>query len=448
MFSPDEVPDLHDLSGRAFEEAYTAYEAKAERGEIRLYRKVEAVKLWREMLGMLFETGHPWIVFKDPCNVRYTNRHKGAVHSSNLCTEITLHTSRDEIAVCNLASVNLVAHLKDGQIDREKLRDTVRVAMRALDNVIDINYYSVPQARRSNLQHRPVGLGIMGFQDALQILGIPYASEEAVEFADRSMELVSYYAIEASSDLAVEKGRYPSYEGSLWSKGVLPIDSLELLAKERGQYLQVDTSRTLDWDALRKKVLEQGMRNGNVLAIAPTATISNICGVSQSIEPAYQNLFVKSNLSGEFTVLNRQLVKALKEQGLWDDVMVNDLKYYDGCLANIERVPQDLKQLFATAFEIDSRWLVEAASRRQKWIDQAQSLNLYMAEPSGRMLDNLYKLAWVRGLKSTYYLRSMGATGAEKTVTAPREEKQPAAAGVNRIGFKLPEAVEVCDSCQ
>ena len=449
LFSPDETPDLHDLSGRAFEEAYTAYEKKAKAGEIKLHKTVSAVELWRKMLGMLFETGHPWIVFKDPCNVRYTNQHQGAVHSSNLCTEITLHTSRDEIAVCNLASINLMAHLKDGEIDRDKLRDTVRVAMRAMDNVIDINYYSVPQARRSNLQHRPVGLGIMGFQDALQAMGIPYASEEAVEFADRSMELVSYFAVEASSDLAAEKGRYPSYEGSLWSQGILPIDSLAVLAEERGGYLQLDTSTILDWDALREKVKAQGMRNSNVMAIAPTATISNICGVSQSIEPAYQNLFVKSNLSGEFTVLNRQLVEVLKERGLWDDVMVNDLKYYDGCLANIERVPEDLKALFATAFEIDPRWLVEAASRRQKWIDQAQSLNLYMAEPSGKLLDNLYKLAWVRGLKSTYYLRSVGATGAEKTVSEPRAGKAGQTAGaVNHIGFKLPDAVEVCDSCQ
>ena len=423
LFSPDEVPDLHDLTGRAFAERYAEYEAMAARGEIRLFRKLPAVDLWRKMLGMLFETGHPWLTFKDPCNLRSPQQHTGVVHSSNLCTEITLNTSDDEIAVCNLGSVNLVNHLTaDGELDRDKLEATVRTAMRMLDNVIDINWYSVPQARNANLRHRPVGLGIMGFQDVLHRLGIPYASEDAVEFADRSMELVSHFAIAASCDLAAERGRYPSFEGSLWSQGILPIDSLDRLAEARGGLLDVDRRHRLDWDGLRERVRSVGMRNSNVLAIAPTATIANICGVSPSIEPTYQNLYVKSNLSGEFTVVNPYLVEALRERGLWDEVMVNDLKYYDGSVQPIDRVPDELKALYATAFEIDPRWLVEAAARRQKWIDQAQSLNLYLAEPSGRKLDNLYKLAWVRGLKTTYYLRTLGATHVEKNSepAAPR----------------------------
>jgi len=368
----------------------------------------------------LFETGHPWITFKDPCNLRSPQQHIGVVHSSNLCTEITLNTSDQEIAVCNLGSINMVQHIDaNGKLDKEKLNRTVKTAMRMLDNVIEYNYYSVPQARHSNLLHRPVGLGIMGFQDALYKLRIPYSTEEAVKFADESMEAVSYYAIDASSDLAAERGKYKSYEGSLWSRGILPIDSIKILKEARGEYLQQDESQTMDWDALRDKVKRQGMRNSNTMAIAPTATISNICGVSQSIEPTYQNLFVKSNLSGEFTVINPYMVEDLKARGLWDDVMINDLKYYDGSLLAIDRVPDELKALYTTAFEMDARWLIEAASRRQKWLDQAQSLNLYMAEPSGKKMDNLYKLAWVRGLKTTYYLRSMGATGAEKTSTAP-----------------------------
>ncbi len=427
LFSPDEVPELHDLYGRAFEEAYLACEEKAARGEIRLFRKVAAVELWRKMLGMLFETGHPWITFKDPCNVRYTNQHVGTVHSSNLCTEITLHTNDHEIAVCNLGSVNLAAHVNENGIDMARLRRTVRTAMRMLDNVIDYNYYSVPQARNANLRHRPVGLGIMGFQDALYKQNIACASEAAVEFADRSMEAVSYFAIEASSDLAAERGSYPSYEGSLWSQGILPLDASRRLAEERGNYLDVDHSSTLDWDALRERIRAQGMRNSNCLAIAPTATISNICGVTQSIEPTYQNLYVKSNLSGEFTVVNPHLVATLKRLRLWDEVMANDLKYYDGSVLHIDRVPEEVRSLYATAFEIDTRWLIEAAARRQKWIDQAQSLNLYMAEPSGKKLDQLYKLAWVRGLKTTYYLRSMGATHMEKAAgqAAPVEEAEP-----------------------
>jgi ribonucleoside-diphosphate reductase alpha chain len=415
LFSPDETSDLHDLTGTAFEEAYVRYEEKAARGEMYVAKTLKANDLWRKMLGMLFETGHPWVAFKDPCNIRYTNQHIGVVHSSNLCTEITLHTNDSEIAVCNLGSVNLAAHVDDNGLNLEKLERTVSTAMRMLDNVIDYNYYSVPQARNSNLRHRPVGLGIMGFQDALYKVRLPYASQEAVNFADRTMEAVSYYAIKASTDLADERGRYHSFEGSLWSQGILPIDSLARLGAERGSYLQVDDSRTLDWDSLRERVTTVGMRNSNTLAIAPTATISNICGVSQSIEPTYQNLFVKSNLSGEFTVVNPYLVRDLKALDLWDSVMVNDLKYYDGSVQPISRIPDDLKALYASAFEVDPRWLVEAGSRRQKWIDQAQSLNLYMSEPSGKKLDNLYKLAWVRGLKTTYYLRSMGATHVEKS---------------------------------
>ena len=416
LFSSSDVPDLHDLSGLAFEQRYEEYEAKADRGEIALFKRIPANQLWRKMLSMLFETGHPWITFKDPCNIRYTNQHVGTVHSSNLCTEITLHTNDQEIAVCNLGSVNLSAHIGlDGAIDATKLKATITTAMRMLDNVIDINYYSVPQARRSNVQHRPVGLGIMGFQDALYKLGISYASEQAVDFADRSMELVSYFAIEASTGLAEERGTYASYKGSLWSQGVLPIDSSRLVEKHRGGYLQVDHSMTLDWDTLRERVRNVGMRNSNTMAIAPTATISNICGVSQSIEPTYQNLFVKSNLSGEFTVVNPYLVAELKKYDLWDAVMINDLKYFDGSLQRIERVPEEIKLRYATAFELDVRWLIEAASRRQKWIDQAQSLNLYLAEPSGKKLDSLYKFAWLRGLKTTYYLRTMGATHVEKS---------------------------------
>lgn len=415
LFSPDEVPDLHDLYGDAFEKAYVAYEAKAARGEIHNAKKIPALSLWRKMLSMLFETGHPWITFKDVCNLRSPQQHIGVVHSSNLCTEITLNTSLDEIAVCNLGSINLPAHMTENGLDAEKLRRTIHTAIRMLDNVIDINYYSVPQARNSNLKHRPIGLGIMGFQDALYQLGTPYASQDAVTFADRSMELISYYAIEASTILSEERGAYSTFEGSLWSQGILPIDSIEKLAKERGQYLAQDRSQTLDWDTLRQRVKKVGMRNSNVLAIAPTATIANITGVSQSIEPTYQNLFVKSNLSGEFTVINPYLVADLKKLDLWDDVMVNDLKYYNGSVTKISRIPENVKQRYATAFEIDPAWLVDAASRRQKWIDQAQSLNLYMAQPSGKKLDSLYRLAWTRGLKTTYYLRSMGATNAEKS---------------------------------
>ncbi len=419
LFSPDEVPDLHDAYGTEFERLYTQYEDKAARGEIRNVKRLRAVDLWRKMLGMLFETGHPWVTFKDSINLRSPQQHVGVVHSSNLCTEITLNTSAgQEIAVCNLGSVNLAQHVGPDGLDFLKLERTISTAMRMLDNVIDYNYYSVPTARAANLRHRPVGLGIMGFQDALYKLRLPYASEEAVTFADRSMEAVSYCSIKASTDLAEERGVYQSFEGSLWSKGVLPIDSIDLLAEGRGGYLDMDREATLDWGALRERVTSVGMRNSNTMAIAPTATISNICGVSQSIEPTYQNLFVKSNLSGDFTVINMYLVDDLKQRRLWDEVMVNDLKYYDGSVAAIDRIPQDLKALYATAFEIDPRWLIEAGSRRQKWLDQAQSLNLYLAQPSGSKLDNLYKLAWVRGLKTTYYLRTMGATHVEKSTLA------------------------------
>ncbi len=419
LFSPDEVPDLHDAVGQEFERRYVAYEEKAARGEVKNAKKIRALDHWRKMLGMLYETGHPWITFKDPCNLRSPQQHAGVVHSSNLCTEITLNTSPGhEIAVCNLGSINLAQHVNAAGVDMNKLEHTVNIAMRMLDNVIDYNYYSVPTARASNLRHRPVGMGIMGFQDSLYKLDISYASNEAVEFADRSMEAVSYFAIQASSNLAAERGTYASFEGSLWSQGILPIDSIALLEQGRGGYLDMDRSTTLDWDSLRERVVTVGMRNSNCMAIAPTATISNICGVSQSIEPTYQNLFVKANLSGDFTVINMALVEKLKGLGLWDEVMVNDMKYYDGSIANIDRVPDDIKQVFATAFEIDPRWLVEAGSRRQKWLDQAQSLNLYLSEPNGSKLDNLYKLAWVRGLKTTYYLRTLGATHVEKSTLA------------------------------
>jgi ribonucleoside-diphosphate reductase alpha chain len=416
LFSPDDVPDLHALYGQAFRERYEHYEALAQRGELRLHKTLRAKDLWRRMLSMLFETGHPWITFKDACNLRSPQQHSGVVHSSNLCTEITLNTSAGEIAVCNLGSVNLVRHLRDGKIDRERLANTVRRAVRMLDNVIDINFYAVPQARNANARHRPVGLGLMGFQDALHELGLAYASEAAVDFADEVMELISYYAIQASAELAGERGAYESYQGSLWDQGILPIDSLDLVRKARPEgHLEVDESSRLDWAPVREAIRRHGMRNSNVMAIAPTATIANIVGVSASIEPTFQNLFVKSNLSGEFTVINPYLVKALKARGLWDEVMVNDLKYYNGSVQPIKRIPAELKALFATAFEIEPRWLVEAGARRQKWIDQAQSLNLYIAEPDGRKLDVTYRMAWLRGLKTTYYLRSQGATMAEKS---------------------------------
>ncbi|MCP5292628.1 MAG: ribonucleoside-diphosphate reductase subunit alpha [Burkholderiales bacterium] len=456
LFSPSDVPDLHEKFGRAFEQAYLAYEEKTERGELELFKKIPAVQLWRKMLSMLFETGHPWITFKDPCNIRSPQNHVGVVHSSNLCTEITLNTNDKEIAVCNLGSVNLVAHLNNGELDKDKLKRTIRTAMRMLDNVVDINFYAVPKARNANLKHRPVGMGIMGFQDCLQRLGIPYASAEAVDFADRSMEMVAYEAYWASSELAKERGRYSSYKGSLWDRGILPHESLKLLEEERGGYVEADMSATLDWEALRKQIKKHGMRNSNCLAIAPTATISNIIGVSASIEPTYQNLYVKSNLSGEFTITNKSLVSELKQRNLWDEVMIADLKYFDGAVSKIDRIPDDIRVLYATAFEMDPAWLIEAAARRQKWIDQSQSLNIYIAGVSGKKLDETYKLAWLRGLKTTYYLRSMGATGAEKsTVQAGSLNAVPAHGGIS--ASSLETAVEIkycaiddesCESCQ
>ncbi len=425
LFSPSDVPDLHDIYGRDFEAAYTAYEEKAARGEIKLCKQVSAVQLWRRTLTMLFETGHPWLTFKDACNVRSPQRHAGVIHGSNLCTEITLNTSDTETAVCNLGSVNLAAHLADGRLDHDKLARTIRTAMRMLDNVIDLNYYASPKARRSNLRHRPVGLGIMGFADCLMRLGLPYASEAAVEFADRTMEAVCYYAYLASTELAEERGKYPSYEGSDWSRGILPHETVARLREERGGDVEVDDGFTLDWSTLRERLRRHGMRNSNCIAVAPTATIANIVGVFPSIEPVYQNLYVKSNLSGEFTVVNPHLVAELKSLGLWDEVMAADLKYFDGQLARIDRVPEDVRHRFATAFEIDPVWLVEAAARRQKWIDQAQSLNLYVAQASGRKLDELYKLAWRRGLKTTYYLRTLGASQAEKSVDGERADSAP-----------------------
>ncbi len=440
LFSPDETPDLHDLTGPAFAERYAFYEAQAARGELRVTKQVRAVDLWRRMLTMLFETGHPWITFKDPCNLRSPQQHCGGVHSSNLCTEITLNTSEREVAVCNLGSINLVNHVAQGRLDHDRLARTVTTAMRMLDNVIDVNFYTIPEARASNLRHRPVGLGLMGFQDALNILRLPYASHEAVAFADESMEAIAYSAISASVDLAAERGRYASYEGSLWSQGILPLDSIRLLDESRGAAIEVDRTSKLDWEALRQRVTATGMRNSNVMAIAPTATISNICGVSQSIEPAYQNLYVKSNMSGDFTVVNTHLVRDLKGRGLWDEVMISDLKYFDGSLGQIDRVPDDLKALYATAFEIAATWLIEAAARRQKWIDQAQSLNLYLANPSGKALDALYRLAWRRGLKTTYYLRSRSATHVEKSTLRGTDGK------LNAVSTVIPAPVSSAPS--
>ena len=451
LFSPNDAPDLHDLYGKAFEERYQQYEEMCRNGQMKLFKTVKAQNLWRKMLGMLFETGHPWMTFKDPCNLRSPQQHVGVVHSSNLCTEITLNTNKDEIAVCNLGSVNLPQHVDENGLNLEKLRKTVTTAVRMLDNVIDINYYSVDQARNSNMLHRPVGLGLMGFQDALYKKHTAYGSEQAVEFADRSMEAISYYAIEASSALAAERGRYTSYEGSLWSQGIFPIDSLSILEEQRGaDYIQVNKEQTLDWDALRTTVKAQGMRNSNVMAIAPTATIANITGVSQSIEPTYQNLYVKSNLSGEFTVVNPYLINDLKARGLWDGVMVNDLKYYDGSVQAVDRIPDDLKEIYATAFEVEPRWLVESASRRQKWIDQAQSLNLYINNANGTKLDITYRMAWFSGLKTTYYLRSLAATGTEKSTidtgklnAVSNQQAQPA---------PVPQACSLddpdCEACQ
>ena len=450
LFTPNETPDLHDLTGAAFKKRYEEYEKEAKEGRINVSKEVEAEELWRKIISMLFETGHPWITFKDACNLRSPQQHTGVIHSSNLCTEITLNTSPDEIAVCNLGSINLPNHLDEkGDLNEKKLEKTINTAIRMLDNVIDINYYAVPQAENSNLKHRPIGLGIMGFQDALYIKELPYSSEEAISFADESMEMVSYYAIKASSDLAVERESYSSFEGSLWSKGILPLDSIEILKKDRGEeFIEVDTSSRLDWEELRKIVKTQGMRNSNVMAIAPTATIANITGLTQSIEPTYSNLFVKSNLSGEFTIINMHLVDALKKVDMWDEVMVYDLKNLNGSLEEISRVPDQLKKIFATSFEVEPKWLIEAASRRQKWIDQSQSLNLYVSEPNGKKLDVMYKMAWLRGLKTTYYLRSRSATTSEKSTITNLELN---AVNANQ-GSEAPEACSIldpdCEACQ
>ena len=449
LFSPGETPDLHDLTGKMFEKRYEEYEEKAKTGEINQHKSVPAKELWRKMLTMLFETGHPWITFKDSCNLRSPQQHAGVIHSSNLCTEITLNTSADkEIAVCNLGSVNLANHMQDGKLDKEKVKKTVSTAIRMLDNVININYYSVDTAKNSNYKHRPIGLGLMGFQDALYMQDIPYCSEDAVEFADRSMELISYNAIYASTELAKERGAYESFEGSLWSKGILPKDSIEVLEEHRGkEYIKVDRSETLEWDKLRKKVKKDGMRNSNVMAIAPTATISNITGVTQSIEPTYQNLYVKSNLSGEFTIVNPHLVKKLKELDLWDDVMINDLKYFEGSLSEISRIPDDIKKLFSTAFEVEPRYIVESASRRQKWIDQAQSLNLYIGNADGKKLDITYRMAWYSGLKTTYYLRSIAATSTEKS-TVQQGKLNAVSSNENQKSIQeLGAAAPIPDAC-
>ena len=449
LFSPGETPDLHDLVGKAFEEKYVEYEEKAKKGEMQQFKSVSAKDLWRKMLTMLFETGHPWITFKDSCNLRSPQQHSGVIHSSNLCTEITLNTSaNDEIAVCNLGSVNLANHMQNGQLDETKVKQTVSTAIRMLDNVININYYSVETAKNSNFKHRPIGLGLMGFQDALYMQNIPYCSEDAIEFADRSMELISYHAILASTELAKERGSYESFEGSLWSKGILPKDSIDILEENRGgEYLKVDRSETLDWEKLRKKVMKDGMRNSNVMAIAPTATISNITGVTQSIEPTYQNLYVKSNLSGEFTIVNPHLVRKLKEINLWDDVMINDLKYFEGSLAEISRIPDDIKKLFSTAFEVEPRYIVESASRRQKWIDQAQSLNLYIGNADGKKLDITYRMAWLSGLKTTYYLRSIAATQTEKSTVQQGKLNAVSAETDNSSPHELGEPAAVPDAC-
>ena len=453
LFSPSDVPELHDLYGQEFEKKYEEYEALAEKDELSLYKKIPAKTLWRKMLSMLFETGHPWVTFKDPCNIRSPQGHVGTVHSSNLCTEITLNTNEEEIAVCNLGSINLPQHIQEGKIDIDQLKNTVRTAVRMLDNVIDINYYPVPQAENSNKKHRPVGLGLMGFQDALYKLGISYNSEEAVKFADKSMELISYFAIEASSELAAERGTYQTYEGSLWDRGIFPIDSINLLKEQRGEnYLDQNIETTLDWDSLREKVKKSGMRNSNVMAIAPTATIANITGVSQSIEPTYQNLFVKSNLSGEFTVVNPYLIEELKNKELWDDVMLSDLKYYEGSLSQINRIPEEIKEKFKTAFEVEPKFIVEAASRRQKWIDQAQSLNLYIANVDGKKLDITYRMAWYKGLKTTYYLRSMGATSTEKSTVERSNLNAVDSEKGEQVVAQAPQACSIldpdCEACQ
>jgi len=461
LFSPNDVPDLHDLYGQAFEKRYTEYEQMAKDGKIKLFKQIEAMDLWRKMLSMLFETGHPWITFKDPSNIRSPQDHMGVVHSSNLCTEILLNTSKDETAVCNLGSLNLSKHVTKDGLDQKRIEQTVRTAIRMLDNVININFYPIPEAKKANHLHRAIGLGFMGFQDALYIQNISYASHEAVEFADASMEMISYYAILASSELAKERGTYETYKGSKWDRGLLPIDTIDLLEKERGDYLDVDRTTRLDWDIVRESVRAHGMRNCNTMAIAPTATIANIIGVTSSIEPMYKNLYAKSNLSGEFTITNTYLVNRLKELKMWDEHMLDDLKYFDGSLVEIEKVPEEVKKIYLTAFEIDPEWIIECASRRQKWIDMGQSLNLYFADVSGKKLHEMYMFAWKKGVKTTYYLRSQGATQVEKSTTdinkrgmQPRWMKNKSASAnitINRTTKpKTPVSNldEGCESCQ
>lgn len=459
LFSPDEVSGLHSSYGKDFEKLYLDYEKQAEEGKIKLFKKIEANVLWRKMLGMLYETGQPWITFKDPSNIRSPQDHVGVVHSSNLCTEILLNTSEEETAVCNLGSLNLVAHIENGGINHEKIKQTIFTAIRMLDNVVDLNYYPIPETEKSNKQHRAIGLGLMGFQDALYLLNISYADHKAIEFADKSMEIISYYAILASSQLAKERGTYLTYKGSKWDRGLLPIDTLDLLEKERGQdYIDLDKSSRLDWTPVRESIKNFGMRNSNVMAIAPTATISNIVGVTQSIEPTYKHLFVKSNLSGEFTIPNVYLIQKLKDLNIWDEEMLDDLKYFDGSLMEISRIPQEIKKIFLTAFEIEPEWLIECASRRQKWIDQGQSLNLYLAEPNGKKLSKMYLHAWKKGLKTTYYLRALGATSVEKSFTdinkrgiQPRWMKNKSASSgivVNRKSLTVCSIEEGCEACQ
>lgn len=454
LFSPSDVPDLHDLYGRAFEERYCEYEDMADRGEIALFKRVEASSIWRKILSMVFETGHPWITFKDPSNLRSPQDHTGVVHSSNLCTEILLNTSADETAVCNLGSIGLPLHVNENGLDLALLEKTIRTAMRMLDNVIDINYYPTPEARNANLRHRPVGMGLMGFQDALYKLKISYASKEAVAFADTSMEAISYFAILASTELAAERGAYESYKGSKWDRGLLPIDTIDLLEQERGLPVIMDRSSTLDWDVIRTAVRKHGMRNSNTMAIAPTATISNITGVSQSIEPTFKNLFAKGNLSGDFTVINSYLVEDLKALGLWDRKMLEELKYMDGSILSIDRIPGDVREIYRTAFEVEPVWYIECASRRQKWIDMGQSLNLYIAAPSGKKLNDMYLYAWETGLKTTYYLRATAASTVEQStsqarpnwVNQPKKEYTPEQAQACSI-----EAMRnggECEACQ
>lgn len=460
LFTPSDTPDLHDLYGSAFETRYLEYERMTEEGRIKLFKKVDAVTLWRKMLSMLFETGHPWVTFKDPSNIRSPQDHKGVVHSSNLCTEILLNTSKEEVAVCNLGSVNLPRHFKDGVLQEEKLAETVKTAIRMLDNVIDINFYPIPEAQHANTQHRAIGLGLMGFQDVLYQKKISYASHEAVELADETMEAISYYAILSSALLAKERGTYSTYKGSKWDRGLLPIDTIALLEKERGMAVAMDKNTRKDWTPVRAAVKAYGIRNCNTMAIAPTATIANIVGVTASIEPTYKNLYVKSNLSGEFTVPNEYLIQALKEENLWNEELLDDLKYYDGSLLEIEKVPLAIKQLFLTSFEIDPSWIISCAIRRQKWIDMGQSLNLYLSEPSGKKMHEMYFLAWKGGLKTTYYLRTLAATQIEKSTTdinkrdlQPRWMKSESATSKIKIDRDAKpkgacSLTEGCESCQ